>query len=295
MEETTELLEFVVEEPEQLPQQINGNFDELKKSLELAMQKYNSIVVTPESIAAATKTRANLNKLKTAIDKRRIEIKNKWCAPLEVFESKAKDLTALIDEPIGIIDKQVKAFESQRIEEKRTALFEQYSTLIGDLDIPFERFFDDKGKWKNKGEKLDSLISDLKEKISRCKSDIKIIEKTCGNYVAACQQKYLDTLNISDALAEFKKLEELDKRRAIIEAEEKKRAEEKAKAVDVELVPTAKPSPVPQEIPPTATAFAEATKTIEIHFDNTTAAFRAEMKALCIKHNIHYCSVSRKE
>ena len=286
-------MEFVVTGLEQLPQQIDGNFEELKKNLEDDLQKYNSVVVTPDSIAAAKKTRADLNKLKTAIDNRRKEIKSEWCRPLTEFENKVKELLSLVDKPIAVIDGQVKVFDEQRIEEKRTALYECYSSNIGELEIPFEKLVDP--KWKNVTAELEKLKTDMQEKISRCKSDIKIIEKTCGAYVAACQQKYLDTLNISDALAEFKKLEELDKRRAIIEAEEKKRAEEKAKAVDVELVPTAKPVPVPQEIPPTATAPAEETKTIEVHFDNTTAAFRAEMKALCIKHNIHYCSVSRKE
>lgn len=282
-------MEFVVTGLEQLPQQIDGNFEELKKSLEDDLQKYNSIVVTPDSIAAAKKTRADLNKLKTAIDNRRKEIKSEWCRPLTEFESKVKELLSLVDKPIAVIDGQVKVFDEQRIEEKRTALYECYSSNIGELEIPFEKLVDP--KWKNVTAELEKLKADMQKKISRCKSDIKIIEKTCGAYIAACQQKYLDTLNISDALAEFKKLEELDKRRAIIEAEEKKRAEEKAKAVDVELVPTAKPAPVPQEMPPTATAPAETLKTISVKFYDTTAAFRAEMKALCLKHGIKYGNV----
>lgn len=282
-------MEFVVTGLEQLPQQIDGNFEELKKNLEDDLQKYNSIVVTPDSIAAAKKTRADLNKLKTAIDNRRKEIKSEWCRPLTEFESKVKELLSLVDKPIAVIDGQVKVFDEQRIEEKRTALYECYSSNIGELEISFEKLVDP--KWKNVTSELEKLKTDMQEKISRCKSDIKIIEKTCGAYVAACQQKYLDTLNISDALAEFKKLEELDKRRAIVEAEEKKRAEEKAKAVDVELVPTVKPAPVPQEIPSTATDPAETLKTISVKFYDTTAAFRAEMKALCLKHGIKYGNV----
>lgn len=282
-------MEFVVTGLEQLPQQIDGNFEELKKSLEDDLQKYNSIVVTPDSIAAAKKTRADLNKLKTAIDNRRKEIKSEWCKPLTEFESKVKELLSLVDKPIAVIDGQVKVFDEQRIEEKRTALYECYSSNIGELEIPFEKLVDP--KWKNVTAELEKLKADMREKLLRSKSDIKIIEKTCGAYVAACQQKYLDTLNISDALAEFKKLEELDKRRAIIEAEEKKRAEEKAKAVDAELVPTAKPAPVPQEIPSTATAPAKTLKTISVKFYDTTATFRAEMKALCLKHGIKYGNV----
>lgn len=284
-------MEFVVTGLEQLPQQIDCNFEALQKELDESLQKYSSIVVTPDSIAAAKKSRADLNKLKTVIDERRKEIKREWCKPLDEFESKVKILTKLIDKPIEVIDKQVKVFDDQRIEEKKTALLECYSSNIGDLNefIPFEKLVDP--KWKNVTADLDKLKTDMLERISRCKSDIKIIATTCGKYVAACQQKYYDTLNISDALAEFKKLEELDRRREIAE-EEKRKAEERARAVDVQPV---SPPPVTMRSPetPVNTVPTEELKTIDVHFINTTAAFRADMKALCIKHGITYGNVSK--
>lgn len=279
-------MEFVVTGLEQLPQQIDCNFEALQKELDESLQKYSSIVVTPDSIAAAKKSRADLNKLKTVIDERRKEIKREWCKPLDEFESKVKILTKLIDKPIEVIDKQVKVFDDQRIEEKKTALLECYSSNIGDLNefIPFEKLVDT--KWKNVTAELDKLKSDMLERISRCKSDIKIISTTCGKYVAACQQKYYDTLNISDALAEFKKLEDLDRRREIAE-EEKCKAEERAKAVDVEFI-----QPV-HKTSPTNIAPKETPKTIDVRFIDTTAAFRADMKALCIKHGIKYGNVPK--
>lgn len=285
-------MEFVVTGLEQLPQQIDCNFETLKNELEESLQKYSSIVVTPDSIAAAKRSRADLNKLKTALDERRKEVKREWCRPLDEFESKVKTLSSLIDKPIEVIDKQVKVFDNQRIEEKKAALLECYSSNIGDLNefIAFEKLVDP--KWKNVTAELDKLKADMLERISRCKSDIKIISTTCGKYVAACQQKYYDTLNISDALAEFKKLEELDRRRAIAEVAEAKHKAEKAKAVDVQLV---SPPPVTMRSPeaPVNTVPTEELKTIDVHFINTTAAFRADMKALCIKHGITYGNVSK--
>lgn len=280
-------MEFIVTGLEQLPQQIDCNFESLRKELDESLQKYSSIVVTADSIAAAKKSKADLNKLKTAIDDRRKEVKREWNKPYDEFESKVKALTALIDKPIEVIDKQIKAFDDERIAEKKAALFECYSNNIGDMVdvIPFERLIDP--KWKNVTAELEKLKADLVEKISRCKSDIKIISTTCGKYVAACQQKYYDTLNISDALAEFKKLEELDRRRAIAEESEAKHKAEKAKAVDIELVqPTHITSPAniaPEEKP----------KTIDVRFFDTTAAFRVDMKALCAKHGITYGNVPK--
>ena len=284
-------MEFVVTGLEQLPQQIDCNFEALKKELEESLQKYSSIVVTPDSIAAAKKSRADLNKLKTALDERRKEVKREWCKPLDEFESKVKTLSSLIDKPIEVIDKQVKVFDGQRIDEKRASLLECYSSNIGDLNefITFEKLVDP--KWKNVTAELDKLKTDMLERISRCKSDIKIIATTCGKYVAACQQKYYDTLNISDALAEFKKLEELDRRREIAE-EEKRKAEERARAVNVQPV---SPPPLTMRSPeaPVNTVPAEELKTIDVRFINTTSAFRADMKALCIKHGIEYGNVPK--
>ena len=280
-------MEFIVTGLEQLPQQIDCNFESLKKELEENLQKYSSIVVTPDSIAAAKKSRADLNKLKSVIDERRKEVKREWCKPLDIFEDNVKTLTALINEPIEVIDKQIKTFDEERISEKKVALLECYSSNIGDLAdvIPFERLIDP--KWKNVTADLEKLKSDLRDKISNCKSNLKIISATCNKYSAACQQKYIETLNISDALAEFKKLEELDRRRMIAEEIEEKRKAEKAKAVDVELVQPA------HRTTPTNIAPEETPKTIDVRFFDTTAAFRVDMKALCAKHGITYGNVPK--
>lgn len=293
-------MEFTVTGLEQLPQQIDGNFEELKKYLNDNLQKYNNLVVTKDSIAAAKKSKADLNKLKTAIEERRKEIKREWNKPYDEFESKVKALVALIDEPVSAIDSQIKVFDEQRIEEKRLALLECYSENIGDLAeiIPFDKFLDP--KWKNVTADLEKLKEDIKSKISKCRSEMKIISATCGNYTAACQQKFIDTLNISDALAEFKRLEELDRRRAIIEAEQNRKAEEAAAAAKVNPVSAPKEATPgqPAILPEVHTAPAvvppeESTKTIDVRFFATTAAFRTDMKALCAKHGIEYGNVPK--
>ena len=284
------MAEFIVTIPEGLPQSINANFEELRGYLNENLAKYNSMVVTADGIADAKKSKAALNKLKTAVEDRRKDIKREWNKPYDEFEGKVKALVSLIDVPIASIDRQIKVFDEQRIEDKRVALIACYTAAIDDYSdiLPFEKFLDP--KWKNVTADLDKLKEEMQAKISKCKSDLKIISATCGQYTAACQQRYIETLNVSDALAEFKRLEELDRRRAIIEAEEKKKTEEKAKAVEVE------PPPIPQEAPLPIMNTQPATeelKTIDVRFHNTTAAFRADMKALCIKHGIQYGNVPK--
>ena len=64
-----------------MPEKIDFNFDEMKTELSEKLEKYNALVVTEDSIKDAKSDRANLNKLKTAIDDKRKEIKKLCLAP----------------------------------------------------------------------------------------------------------------------------------------------------------------------------------------------------------------------
>ena len=54
-------------------------------------------------------------------------------APWDAFEPKAKDLINLFDEPITLIDGQIKAFEEGRIAQKKALIEAIYTELVGDL------------------------------------------------------------------------------------------------------------------------------------------------------------------
>ena len=94
------------------------NFEELKNELTERTEKYKNLVYTDEQISLAKADRASLRKLVDALDSRRKEYKKHCLKPYEDFEKAVKTLTGIINEPIGLIDKQVKAFESLKKEEK---------------------------------------------------------------------------------------------------------------------------------------------------------------------------------
>ena len=92
------------------------NFQELKSTLETQLEVYKNIVYSADGVKAAKKDKAALNKLKKAIDDRRKEIKKAYMEPYLTVEAQAKELVALIDEPLRLIT----AFISQE-EESRAA------------------------------------------------------------------------------------------------------------------------------------------------------------------------------
>ena len=118
----------------QNPGVIELNFDEIEKALDAKLAEYKGAVFTEESKSIAKSEVANLRKLKKDFEDARKGVKKEWMKPYEDFEAKMKNLTEKIDEPICLIDSQLKDFERKRREERREKIKEIYQEIIGDME-----------------------------------------------------------------------------------------------------------------------------------------------------------------
>jgi len=279
-----------------IPQEIDFNYDELKIQLAESLDRYNNLVVTEDAIQPAKKDGAALNKLKTAIDDKRKDVKKACLAPYEAFEVKAKELTGMIQEPIDVIDHQVKGFEEQKKDEKYKAIAHFYTTNIGDLIdlVSLERILPD--KWANTGTTLISVTQEISESIQKIRNDLGIIEKMSAEFSQQMTDVYLKTLDMSAALAEKNRLEEQQR---ILEArkaeQERQREAERQSAIDI--IPEEE-TPLSDTVEPVQKPVnqldqsVEDRKDIKVIFYSTTPEFRQEMKALTTKHNIRYGGIN---
>lgn len=133
----------------QNPGVIELNFDEIEKALDAKLAEYKGAVFTEESKSIAKSEVANLRKLKKDFEDARKGVKKEWMKPYEDFEAKMKNLTEKIDEPICLIDSQLKDFERKRREERREKIKEIYQEIIGDMEeyCDLGRIYDT--KWEN--------------------------------------------------------------------------------------------------------------------------------------------------
>ena len=99
---------------------IEWNRAELEEAVREKVAQYEGVTYTDDTIQAAKADRAELNKLKTAIEDRRKIVKKVINEPYAIFEKELKGILALIDKPVGIIDTQIKDYENQKKEEKRS-------------------------------------------------------------------------------------------------------------------------------------------------------------------------------
>ena len=206
---------------------IEWNSDEIRKKTMEKLEKYKGIVYTDTNMKEAKKDLAELRGFVTDFDDRKKLVKKKIMEPYDQFEAELKDVLKLIQEPISLIDKQIKEYEDQKKAEKKADIEKTYGAEIGELReaVPFERLFDPQyllAKFT-----LKKAREDIKEKIDRLKSDFDIIDKLESKYKINAKDMYIKTLNLSSALAEERRLVELEEK--LKSDEEKKQAEKEAR------------------------------------------------------------------
>ena len=216
---------------------IKWNKEELEAAVRYKIAAYQNVVYTEDNMKQAKADRAELNKLTKAIEERRKMVKKIINEPYDVFEAELKEILALIQEPVGIIDRQVKAFEDQQKEEKKRSIQKSYDEVIGDLAevLPFERVFDI--RYLNQTYKLATAQAEVKAKVEKVRTDLETIDSLESKYKLNAKDVYIKTLDLSKALAENKRLSDLEekleaekRRKAQEEAERKRLAEERRKA-----------------------------------------------------------------
>lgn len=234
------------------PAEIGFNFEELKAELAERLDHYNGLVVTEDGIKEAKADRAKLNKLRTAIDTRRKDIKKEYLRPYNEFESKVKELTVLIDQPIRAIDTQLADFEERRKEEKKEKILALYhETVPEDLQdiIPLQRIL--APSWLNATTTMARLTENLNVWVQRVNADLLALDAVEPEYQTAVREKYISTLDVTAAIKHRDALKAaqaaFQAREAERIAQEEKRAAEAAQKLQekVEQPQTAtEPEPV---------------------------------------------------
>lgn len=187
------------------------NFDEIKTYLDQRLDVYRNMVYSEDSLKSAKADKAQLTKLKKALDARRKEIKAIYMEPYLRIETQIKELTAMIDEPLAAIDGFVRDMEAEEKRQKREMIRDWYWKEASPLGELKEKVFDAPGfmdaKWLNKTCKAAEWQKALREKIAQAAVDIQTIQNTAGAHTTAVLTKYLDGMDLAAATAYKRELE----------------------------------------------------------------------------------------
>lgn len=211
---------------------IDFNYEEMKQKLEIKMEQYSDIVVTTDTKVIAKKDVASLRKLKKELNDRRIKVKREYDKPYDEFKIKVDELTGLIDDPIELIDNQVKELEEREREEKREKIKGIYNDLIGDTKeyLPLKKIYNK--KWENVSTTLKTVEEEIEEVVTSVNLSIDSIKGMNSEVEEKALEQFKADLSLTNAIAYINKHEQMKaeiiaKQKA--EEERKQRAEEERK------------------------------------------------------------------
>lgn len=232
-----EELSLVINQPDNgvFLEKIGWNKEQITSAVANIISQYTGLTYTEEQIKEAKKDRAILNAMKTDISNRRIQVKKELMAPYNVFEAEVKEVVAMIEKPIEMIDKQLIEYEEKQKEEKKNELESFFNENVGGLEgsLTFDMIFN--LKWLNKTSSLKSCKDEISKEIETANNDLMYIDSNIPEkYAAYARDFYLrKNRNLSTVLREVARMEEIDRKAeeekvAKLEAENARREQEEA-------------------------------------------------------------------
>lgn len=210
----------------QKPGAVRWNFEELVNALQAQMQQYEAMVYTEDTVKDAKADVAALRKLRSEVESRRKEIRNKCLEPYGVIEEQAKILTGMIDKPIAKISEQVEEYTEKRKQEKKEEILTFMRDTFADLPDNVSaklRFKVYDTKWENATATKKAYKDAITSAYQATKSDLAILEGVDPDYKEAAMQAYIKDLSLQDAMA---KAQELQKQKEIVLENERRRKAE---------------------------------------------------------------------
>lgn len=221
---------------QQTPGVITTNFEELKAALKEQMQIYKELTVTEENKAERKKDIATLRKIQKAIDDERKKVEKKYAEALDGFKTDVKDMVALINEPILLIDYQVKEMEEKVRLEKISVIKAYFEEVAGELAefVALEQVYDQ--KWENISCSVTNSKKELSEKVADINRSVDLIKAMKSEKEEQALDEFYATLDVKKAITlinnyeqQKKEIEERLKREAEAEVLRKAEMERKAK------------------------------------------------------------------
>ena len=219
-----------------LPEVISFNFEELKTSIAEKAKQYETMVYNEDQIKSAKSDRADLNKLKKALNDERIRREKEYIQPFNDFKNKVNELISIIDTPVKLIDDQIKNYEEKQKEEKLQEIKELYKNTAHPDWLDFEKVFDGNEKWLNASVKIGTIEKEIWDFIDKVEDGMQTLSQL-PEYSFEAMETYKKTLALNLAISKANELSDMAKRKAEMErlkaeaeARAKAEAEERARA-----------------------------------------------------------------
>lgn len=206
-------LKIVSPSEEGFVKEIVWNADEIATEVEAKVGYYKNLVYTEDQVTEAKKDRAQLNKFIAALKAKDNEIKSLCLAPYEVFHKRMLQIIAKVEEPVNLIDTQVKGFEEEQKKRKYEAIAEAFGQKGFHPWLTLDRMmekFEACGKWLNKSYSMKQIECDMTSIQHRIGDDILAINNLGAGRQMALSE-YKRSMDLARAIEQGQKYEKARK------------------------------------------------------------------------------------
>lgn len=223
-------MELIIYTPknDEFGQMIEFNYEELKTQVGNALAKYSNLVFTPETAKDGKKTLADLRRFRTAIEDKRKDVKAKCLEPYNEFESKVKEIVALVDKPIAAIDVQLKTYEAEAKKAKMDGLRSYFNEQALNASVQDIASWDMalNLKWENVSFTLNNAQAEIDEYIAQVAREVIRLNNMQSEYKFEMLEEYKRTNSLDRALAKGEELRQIAAKKAEHEERQKHLAEQ---------------------------------------------------------------------
>lgn len=269
---------------------IASNMDALEAHVKKVVADYEGAtydLTSAQAIKEAKHDRSYLNGIRKEIDERRKAVKREYNKPLDAFERRCKQITAIIDESTDAIKAQLDEAEQTRKDALYSRLQQHYEEFAGLLApvVPYERLHEP--QWLNKtfGEiraqqALEAKVSD----VARDWETLKAQQEAMPHYADA-EREFFRTLDLGAALNAARLADEEGQRIAELKAamtpepEPEPMPEPEPEPI-AEPEPEPMPAPAPMPAPMPASMPAPVAEPLEAWTVEVPSATRSQMQTL---------------
>lgn len=181
------------------------------------LEEYNAWeIADEEEYKQAKRDRADLNRLKGAIDQVRKNKKAEYLAPLNAFEDEVKTVTAPIDDVVGALKREIDAYDARWADVRRANLrrhYEEFAPLIAlPLEgqdaplLPFSRIDDD--RWYHRTTTEMAAMQELEDIIERIAREESTLKDLNLAHPEEARAEYFATLDLNAAIKRSADIEE---------------------------------------------------------------------------------------
>jgi hypothetical protein len=224
--------------------EIINNFADIRAQVAAKVAPYMGLIFGDDDIRDAKGTLAELRKMRSAIEDKRKAIKKQWNEPYDEFEKEVRQITEIIDGPIGEIDAQIKDYEERRRLAKREECEAIVSAVVESIEDEGERdfvkacsiVFDE--RWLNATTATTQVEKDVQAQVDKILADSRTITEVCedDDMLTELLVEYQGSKDLAGVLMKRKRLVEQRDAAERLRASRQAEAEiKKAMAAPVEL------------------------------------------------------------